>query len=40
MNNVSFRGLYVLTGKPENARTDFGDTIQDMSNWKMKSFLN
>ena len=40
MNNVSFKGLYVLTGKPENARTKRGEAISEIRMSKLEGFLN
>ena len=39
MNGVSFKGLYVLTGRPENARTKYGKTIHDLRSITLESFL-
>lgn len=39
MNDVSFKGLYVLTGNPKNARTKHGETISEIRMSKLDGFL-
>ena len=40
VNNISFKGLYVLTGKPENARTENGKAISEIRMSKLEGFLS